>query len=1165
MTKTDVIENKIRLVKPTHVTHCTMFITSMKENLGKAKGPVTRDKTTLLYLCSLLLAETIEPNPGPRRPKFPCGHCDKAVKWSTPGVCCDTCNIWYHQECLVMNDNIYHALKNVSWECIQCGLPNFATSLFDTMLFETSNYYESLIHESRTDHTDRDISFNTPQATSSPNRITNSKNTKTTRLSLTTSSSDSNLLVTSDENDLHHPSFINTDHQIIQKSNHQRDDLPLKVLVLNCQSIVDKRPQLENIIESTGADVIIGNESWLKDHHLSTAIFPSDYRVFRKDRKSRRGGGVFTLVSNRYECMEPEELKTNDQCELIWTRIKITGTNDLYIGSFYRPPDIDDTEYIANLYTTLSRIPQGAHIWLGGDFNLGDINWEDESIKQHAAKPGLSQQLLDTSKDHFLTQVVMEPTRITETCENTLDLFFTNNNTLVNRVQVIPGISDHEAVLIESSLRPMKTKIPAREVYQYNKADFTSLKNGLKDMEKELIELKESNQPVEKIWTTFKTAFLKLMEKHIPKRTIRGNKTRKPWIDRKVKTSIRRRNKLYSRMKKTKNAADIRKYKESKRKVQKAERNSYWNYINNIIEVGDDQNGPPNKQKRFWNYIKSLKKDNTGIAPLKDNGRLFNTAKDKANILNRQYQSVFTKEDSQTVPKPTGQQYPQMPDITITTEGIYKLLQKCNPCKAYGPDKIPARMLKECALELAPLLCTIYEVSITSGTVPKDWNHANVTAIFKKGSRYDASNYRPVSLTCLCCKFLEHIIVSNTLKHLDTYKILTNCQHGFRARRSCETQLITLCHELATALDKGQQTDMIILDFSKAFDRVPHKRLLNKLHHYGVRGQTHQWIESFLSNRTQQVIIEGESSETVPVISGVPQGTVLGPLLFLLFINDLPDNITSKTRLFADDCIVYRTILTATDTEILQDDIYKLAEWEKTWGMNFHPQKCSVLTATRSRSPIHHPYTLKGQVLERSQSTKYLGVDIQSDLSWIHHIDRITKKSNNMLGFLRRNLRTSNQETKTNAYVAMVRSNLDYCATVWNPHQKDQVRKVEMVQRRAARYATNRYRNTSSVGSMLDELGWETLENRRKKLQLTLIYKVVNDLVDIPCHQYLTPMTTRTRSTHTKKYRQYSTKTNSLKYSFFPRTVPVWNCLPASVAEAPSLVSFKRELSTVSI
>ncbi|CAC5409914.1 unnamed protein product [Mytilus coruscus] len=231
--------------------------------------------------------------------------------------------------------------------------------------------------------------------------------------------------------------------------------------------------------------------------------------------------------------------------------------------------------------------------------------------------------------------------------------------------------------------------------------------------------------------------------------------------------------------------------------------------------------------------------------------------------------------------------------------------------------------------------------------------------------------------------------------------------------------------------------------------------------------------------------------------------------------------------------------------------------------MDFHPQKCSVQSTTRSRLPIKHSYTLKGQVLERSRSTRYLGVDIESDLSW-KYIDRVTKKANSMLGFLKRNLRTSNSETKSNAYIAMVRSNLDYCAIVWNPYQKEQVKKVEMVQRCAARFATNCYMNTSSVGSMLEELDWESLENRGVKLQLTLLYKVVNYLVDIPCDTYLTPMSSRTRSSHTKKFRQYSTKTYGYKYSFFPRTVTVWNSLPATVAEAPSLVSFKREISTLS-
>ena len=335
------------------------------------------------------------------------------------------------------------------------------------------------------------------------------------------------------------------------------------------------------------------------------------------------------------------------------------------------------------------------------------------------------------------------------------------------------------------------------------------------------------------------------------------------------------------------------------------------------------------------------------------------------------------------------------------------------------------------------------------------------------------------------------------MKHVDHHQILSDCQHGFRARRSCETQLVTLINDLSSSLDRGDQTDMVILDFSKAFDRVPHKRLLRKLHHYGIRGHLHSWITSFLTGRSQKVIVEGSESESAPVISGVPQGSVLGPLLFLLFINDLPDNIASNTRLFADDCIVYRTIRDHADQEALQEDLVRLAEWEDKWGMEFHPQKCSTLSVTRSRSPLRYPYQLKGHTLEVQDTTKYLGVDLQSTLSWKNHIDRITKKSNSMLGFLRRNLKSTSVETKTNAYISMVRPNLEYCASVWNPSQKELIQKIEMIQRRAARYVSNRFRNTSSVSSMLDALQWEPLESRRTKIQLTLLFKIINDLVDI--------------------------------------------------------------------
>ena len=631
---------------------------------------------------------------------------------------------------------------------------------------------------------------------------------------------------------------------------------------------------------------------------------------------------------------------------------------------------------------------------------------------------------------------------------------------------------------------------------------------------------------------------------------------------------MRRRDKLFNRMRKTKNETDIRKFKECKKAVQKMERQSYWAYINNIIETGEPDSDHIPKQKRFWSYIKSLRKDSSGIAPLKDNGRLFNASKDKADILNRQYQSVFTQEDPNTkVPDPEGKPYPDTNNILVSEDGVRKLLQKCNPQKATGPDMIPARLLKECAEELAPILAIIYNKSIQTGIVPDDWKKSNVSAVFKKGQRYDPANYRPVSLTCLCCKTLEHIIVSSVMKHVDSHKILTDCQHGFRARRSCETQLVTLTHDLASSLDSGIQTDMVVLDFSKAFDRVPHQRLMRKLHHYGIRGSTHHWIASFLSGRTQRVVVEGSSSDSAPVVSGVPQGSVLGPLLFLLFINDLPDNITSNTGLFADDCIVYRQIYSPEDCRVLQDDLDNLARWESKWGMAFYPQKCSVLSITRSRSPIKFTYKLKGHVLELQESTKYLGVDVQSSLSWKHHIDRISKKSNSMLGFLRRNLRSCSEDTKANAYFSMVRSNLEYCSSVWSPHHKDQIRKLEMVQRRAARYTTNRFRNTSSVSSMLNHLQWESLESRRSKIQLTLFFNVIHHLIDIPADQYLTLSTSRTRSTHSKRYRRFAPSTESFKFSFFPRTVPLWNSLPALVAlvaEAPSLVSFKEGLSTLS-
>ena len=330
------------------------------------------------------------------------------------------------------------------------------------------------------------------------------------------------------------------------------------------------------------------------------------------------------------------------------------------------------------------------------------------------------------------------------------------------------------------------------------------------------------------------------------------------------------------------------------------------------------------------------------------------------------------------------------------------------------------------------------------------------------------------------------------MKHLQKHDILVDSQHGFRSRRSCDTQLVQFIHDITLNLDRGnnkghKQTDVIVMDFAKAFDKVPHKRLLHKLKHYGVRGTTNRWIASWLTDRTQEVVLDGTHSDSAPVISGVPQGSCLGPILFLLFINDLPEGILSNVRLFADDCVLYKDIYSHQDCIELQNDLMKLGIWEHNWLMKFNVSKCHSMRISRHRTDkqINYSYTLHGQKLDEVKETKYLGVTITNTLDWTPHIHNITTKATKTLGLLRRNLSLAPRETKVNAYQTLVRPQLEYASPIWNPHTKVNSQKIEMVQRTAARWTCRRWHNNSHVVEMLDDLQWSTLDKRRTNTSLT--------------------------------------------------------------------------------
>ena len=276
---------------------------------------------------------------------------------------------------------------------------------------------------------------------------------------------------------------------------------------------------------------------------------------------------------------------------------------------------------------------------------------------------------------------------------------------------------------------------------------------------------------------------------------------------------------------------------------------------------------------------------------------------------------------------------------------------KLNPSKAQGPDGIPPWFLNTYAAQLAPILQNSFQLSVDSSQVPEAWKNANVTAIYKKGSRAEAANYRPISLTSVASKLLEHIIHSHVMKHLEQHNIWTDSQHGFLAKRSTESQLIQTIHDISKSLDKKEIVDMAILDFTKAFDKIPHKRLIHKLNYYGITGSIATWIETSLTGRTQQVVVNGATVNIIIDHSYLrcTTGTVLGPLRFLLYINDLPDNLSTSVRLFADDCILYTPIRTQNDSSLLQNDLLKLQKWQDTWLMKFNPDKWYTMTlATRT-------------------------------------------------------------------------------------------------------------------------------------------------------------------------------------------------------------------------
>ena len=369
------------------------------------------------------------------------------------------------------------------------------------------------------------------------------------------------------------------------------------------------------------------------------------------------------------------------------------------------------------------------------------------------------------------------------------------------------------------------------------------------------------------------------------------------------------------------------------------------------------------------------------------------------NVLNKFFASVFTNENNDNVPiLPDRNNDNFICDLVLTKEAVLGKLENLNPNKAMGPDKIPPIILKELSGELCFPLTVIYNKSLSERKLPSDWKSAQITALFKKGNELEPGNYRPVSLTCVSCKILESFVTDQVVDYMENNGFFSKCQHGFRRHRSCVTQLLEVLNNLTEWIENSENIDIIYLDFCKAFDSVPHKRLLNKLKAYGISGNLLDWIADFLSDRKQRVKVNNSVSSEKKVTSCIPQGSILGPVLFIIFINDFPENVQSTCKVFADDTKIYNV---TKNHDIIQNDINALFEWSRTWQLNFNLAKCCVLHIG-NKNECYEYYMEDGKKIECTTEEKDVGVTFSTDLKFDIHINKICNKANQLAGLMRR-------------------------------------------------------------------------------------------------------------------------------------------------------------------